>query len=65
MDGNTLLLPLALLYWLWVSLQGNNQFLTQGIGSTLLLIASGAVTALPLILFAMAAQKLSLITLGS
>ncbi|MBK8454585.1 MAG: EamA family transporter RarD [Thiofilum sp.] len=58
------LLPLALLYWLWVSLQGNNQFLTQGIGRTLLLIASGAVTALPLILFAMAAQKLSLITLG-
>lgn len=58
------LIPLALLYWLWVSTQGNNQFLTQGISSTLLLIASGAVTALPLILFAMAAQKLSLITLG-
>lgn len=58
------LIPLALLYWLWVSIQGNNQFLTQGISSTLLLIASGAVTALPLILFAMAAQKLTLITLG-
>lgn len=58
------LLPLASLYWLWVSMQGNNQFLTQGISNTLLLLASGAVTALPLILFAMAAQKLTLITLG-
>lgn len=58
------LLPLALLYWVWLIAQGQNQFFSEGTLSTTLLIASGAVTAIPLLLFAMAAQKLTLTTLG-
>lgn len=45
-----LLLPLALAYWVWLEWQGQSQFLAQGWNTTLLLIASGAVTAAPLLL---------------
>jgi chloramphenicol-sensitive protein RarD len=58
------LLPIAVGYWLWLIAQEQSQFLSEGHLSTSLLIASGAVTAVPLLLFAMAAQKLTLTTLG-
>lgn len=57
-----LLFPIALLYWVWLSTQGQ-----QPIGvnmDTLLLVTSGVITALPLMAFSFAAQRLSLTVLG-
>lgn len=59
-----LLLPLALAYWGWLEWQGQSQFLAEGFSTTLLLVASGALTATPLLLFAAAAKKLSLTAIG-
>ncbi len=59
-----LLLPFALLYWLWLSWQGESQFLQQGGSTTLLLLFSGIATAMTLLLFAAGAKKLSLTTIG-
>ena len=58
------LLPLALGYWAWLSLNGQSGFTSNGTDVTLLLIASGFVTALPLLLFAAATKKLSLTAVG-
>ncbi|WP_246480299.1 EamA family transporter RarD [Motiliproteus sediminis] len=58
-----LLLPVALVYWLWLSVQGNSQFLEQ-MDLTLLMMTSGVVTALPLLAFAAAAKRLSLMAIG-
>ncbi|WP_254695888.1 EamA family transporter RarD [Palleronia sp. THAF1] len=54
------LLPLAL-WWLWVQVPGWGGF--SG-GTALLLVATGPMTALPLILFTIATQRLSLATVG-
>lgn len=59
-----LLLPLALLYWLYLGVQGAGQFTFDFDLTTLLLMASGVLTALPLLLFASAAKKLSLSAIG-
>ncbi len=59
-----ILAPVAALYWVWLAEQGSSQFLTQGYDISLLLIASGVVTALPLLAFAAAAKRLSLIAVG-
>ncbi|PWF49195.1 EamA family transporter RarD [Massilia glaciei] len=60
-----LLLPVALAYLLWLSMHGQNMFLNTGSDSTRwLLIASGPVTAIPLLLFASGARKLPLSVLG-
>ncbi len=58
-----ILLPIALLYWAWLGIDGSSQF-RQSSGDTWLLLASGVVTALPLLAFAAAAKRLSLMSLG-
>lgn len=59
-----LLTPLALLVMLWLDSRGQGHFLRDGSAHTLLLMSSGIVTALPLVLFAAAARRLRLSTLG-
>ncbi|GED22547.1 EamA family transporter RarD [Halomonas halmophila] len=58
-----LLMPLGLLALAWLSELGMSHFLADH-RSTLLLIASGVITALPLLAFAGAARRLRLATLG-
>lgn len=58
-----LLAPLAVAYLLWEASHGGVGF-GQDAPTTALLIISGAVTTVPLVLFAMAAQKLPMATLG-
>ena len=61
----TLLLgPAAVGYLIFVSLQGNSAFLEQGIQTSSLLVLSGVATAVPLLLFASAARRLRLATIG-
>ncbi len=58
-----LLAPLALAYLLWLSGHGGSALGSDG-RTTALLIISGAVTTVPLVLFAMAAQRLPMAMLG-
>ncbi|MFO8141812.1 MAG: EamA family transporter RarD [Marinobacter sp.] len=58
-----LLLPLGLLTLAWLSAQGISHF-TDNTYSTLLLLSSGMVTAIPLLAFAGAARRLTLSTVG-
>lgn len=58
-----LLTPLAIAYLLWELSHGGTGFGQDG-PTTALLIISGAVTTVPLVLFAMAAQRLPMSTLG-
>ncbi|MFI1282897.1 EamA family transporter RarD [Streptomyces sp. NPDC020858] len=58
-----LFLP-ALGYVLWLSAQGQSTFATHGVGHSLLLAATGLVTAIPLVFFGMAAIRVPLSTLG-
>jgi chloramphenicol-sensitive protein RarD len=60
----TLLLPLALGYLLVLSTQGALVFGHHGFGTDVLLVAAGAVTALPLLWFANAARRLDYATVG-
>jgi chloramphenicol-sensitive protein RarD len=57
-----LLAPPALAYLLWLGPQGH--FLTTGAADTALLIGTGAVTAIPLMLYANGAKGLRLSTIG-
>ena len=59
-----LLTPIAIIYLTWQSSLGQNQFLTEGSATTLLLICAGVLTALPMMAFAAAASRLSLTILG-
>lgn len=59
-----LLLPLALVYWLYLDQSGESQFSFSFDSISLLLMASGILTAMPLLLFASAAKKLTLSTIG-
>jgi len=59
-----LLTPIAIAYLLWQSTQGQNQFFSEGPRITLLLISAGVLTALPLLAFAAAAERLSLTIVG-
>ncbi|MBF0168916.1 MAG: EamA family transporter RarD [Alphaproteobacteria bacterium] len=59
-----LLAPLAAIYMIWLELEGQAAFLHQGSGLDSLLLLGGLLTAIPLVLFAKAARKLSLTTLG-
>lgn len=58
-----LLTPIALLYLFWLSTNGGLDF-GGNPRSSALLIASGVVSSVPLLLFAQAARRLSLATLG-
>ncbi|MCS2610551.1 EamA family transporter RarD [Halomonas dongshanensis] len=59
-----LLLPLALIALTWLSASGVSHFLAEEPHITGLLLASGVLTALPLMAFAGAARRLRLATLG-
>lgn len=56
--------PLALGYLVVLQLTGAGTFIGHGSGHLVLLILSGVLTALPLLMFAAAAQRLPLVTLG-
>ncbi|MFG2748680.1 EamA family transporter RarD [Streptomyces xanthophaeus] len=58
-----LFLP-ALGYLLWLGTQGRSTFATEGLGHSVLLSATGLVTAVPLVLFGAAAIRVPLSTLG-
>lgn len=58
-----LLTPPAIGYLFWLSAHGGVSF-GQDMTTTILLIIAGAVTTVPLVLFATAAQRLSMTTLG-
>ncbi len=58
-----LFLP-ALGYVLWLASQGQSTFASHGIGHSLLLAATGLVTAIPLVFFGAAAIRVPLSTLG-
>lgn len=59
-----LALPLAAGYLITLAVLGQGHFLGDGAGHTALLLLAGPVTAIPLLLFAAAAQRLPLVTLG-
>jgi chloramphenicol-sensitive protein RarD len=56
--------PLALAYLVALEGSGAGTFTDYGPGHIALLVLSGAITALPLLLFAAAAQRLPLVTMG-
>jgi chloramphenicol-sensitive protein RarD len=59
-----LALPPAAGYLITLGVLGHGHFLNNGAGHATLLMLAGPVTAIPLLLFATAAQRLPLITLG-
>lgn len=60
-----LLLPLALGFLVWLQFRGTSAFLTSGLPrQDLLIIASGVITAVPLVWFAAAARRLAYATIG-
>ena len=61
---SALLTPLALLYLGWLEVTGRSTFGHLGWGLSLLLVATGLVTLVPLLFFASAATRLPLSTLG-
>ena len=60
----TLLFPLALMPLLWLLWSGTSAFTSGDTSLSLLLIVAGPVTVTPLLLFAIAARKLTLTTVG-
>ncbi|MDB5361660.1 MAG: hypothetical protein JWO51_2957 [Rhodospirillales bacterium] len=59
-----LLVPFAAVYLVWCAGQGQSHFGQMAPGVSILLVLSGAITAVPLIAFAAAARRLKLSTLG-
>jgi chloramphenicol-sensitive protein RarD len=60
-----ILFPFALAYLVWLSLHDQNSFMTTTSNTTRwLLVASGPITAIPLLLFASGARKIPLSVLG-
>ncbi|PXX46255.1 EamA family transporter RarD [Aquitalea magnusonii] len=59
-----LMAPLALAALLWFQWQGQGAFLHEAVGSDVLLVGAGVVTAVPLLLFAAGARRLKLATVG-
>ena len=57
------MMPIALIYLTWVALNGQSHF-GASTSVDLLLVATGIVTAIPLLLFAIAARRLPLSTIG-
>lgn len=56
--------PFAVAYLLMLHAGGQSQFLGNGAGHTVLMLLTGPVTAVPLLCFAAAAQRLPLVTIG-
>lgn len=59
-----LLAPFAVLYLVWCEMSGIGAFGSSGAPVDVLLIASGIVTAIPLVLFAYGARRIPLSTMG-
>ncbi|MEQ8603109.1 MAG: EamA family transporter RarD [Marivibrio sp.] len=59
-----LLAPLTAGYVIWLTIEGTGAFLTSGLKIDLLLLASGAVTALPLMWYVGGARRLPMSTMG-
>jgi chloramphenicol-sensitive protein RarD len=59
-----LLLPIALVYLVWIMLAGDAAFARDDPGLAGILMLAGPVTVLPLLLFALAARRLNLSTIG-
>ena len=57
-------LPVSVGFLIWLEVVHRAHFLNHGPGHTALLLLAGPVTAIPLLLFAAAAQRLPLVTLG-
>jgi chloramphenicol-sensitive protein RarD len=57
-------LPVAVGYLTWLQVDQSAHFINHGAGHTALMMLAGPVTAIPLLLFAAAAQRLPLVTLG-
>lgn len=63
--GETAVLaPLAVVLLIWLNLTGAATFLGNGWTHAALMLAAGVVTALPLLLFAAAARRVRLVTMG-
>jgi chloramphenicol-sensitive protein RarD len=58
------LLPFGAIYLVWLMAQGQAVFGTAGLAESLVLIAAGPITVVPLLFFALAARRLNLSTLG-
>lgn len=56
--------PVALVYLVWLGAAGQAHFTGEGPGHVALLVASGAVTAVPLLCFGAAATRVSMTALG-
>ncbi len=63
LESSVLVLP-AVAYLAWLTATGDSTFLTEGAGHLVLMVVSGAATAIPLILFAGAANRLPLTAVG-
>jgi chloramphenicol-sensitive protein RarD len=59
-----LLVPLALAYIGWLTLNGEGAFITHGLPTHLLLVMAGVVTAVPLICYMQGAKFLAMKTMG-
>ncbi len=60
----TLLFPIAFVWLVWLVLAGQASFGTHDLTMAALLISAGPITVVPLLLFAVAARRLTLTTLG-
>src|SRR5512146_2607878 len=59
-----LVFPIALIYLAFVGVTGTGAFLHEGLQTDLLLIGAGAVTTIPLLMFASAARQIPLTVVG-
>lgn len=59
-----LVFPIALIYLMFVQFTGTSAFLHQGALTDILLIGTGAVTSIPLLMFASAAREIPLTMIG-
>jgi chloramphenicol-sensitive protein RarD len=60
----TVIAPVALSYLVWLGAAGRGHFAGEGAGHVALLVASGIVTAVPLLCFSAAATRVSMTSLG-
>ncbi|GEK34733.1 EamA family transporter RarD [Kurthia sibirica] len=58
------ILPIAVIYYIYLIMQGDTALFHSDTKTTLLLIGTGAITAIPLILFAVGAQNIPLYLVG-
>ncbi|WP_345520805.1 EamA family transporter RarD [Nocardioides conyzicola] len=56
--------PFALAYVAWLGATGGSNFANHGVGHSLLFMATGVITAVPLICFGAAATRVSMVSLG-